>query len=185
MGKKELVTRMQKEISSFQTRFYIEFGVRLQIAYKIETSLIPKTVTLTELEEIGDRHHPGAVRSRSRKRELVNIRQVIFRIAMELGYGPTEIGKKWEWDHATILHGSNHTLKLLETNDPITTETYNYLIYEVKQLVNSKGDIQHPITEGVIPQSVLSSGLHARLSEPRQNHQFGLRAKGIAGGWVG
>jgi hypothetical protein len=69
--------------------------------------------------------------SRSRYRNLVELRFIYFFIARSMGYNLTTIGKSLSLDHTTVVHGLNTFKNLYETNDPFR-QKYNNIIHHIK-----------------------------------------------------
>ena len=55
--------------------------------------------------------------SRSRKPELVAARQVYWFYLRSKGLGFSEIGRRFGWDHATVLHGVKKVRDIIWTKD--------------------------------------------------------------------
>ena len=113
---------MDIEIADFKRRFHNQFKIDLTIVYPAKDVL--GGISLQNLEDIGNeiiigkrKYNEYNIRSKSRIRELILIRICIFKVATEFGYGPSEIGKYFGFDHATVIHSRNKVDKNLDNFD--------------------------------------------------------------------
>jgi len=62
---------------------------------------------LTILKTMLDQYYGFDLLTRTRKQKYVYARKVLFKLANELGYGPTEIAAAYDTTHDLIIHHNN------------------------------------------------------------------------------
>jgi chromosomal replication initiation ATPase DnaA len=72
--------------------------------------------------------------SRTRKREVVIMRQLFFYIATELGYGSTHVERftSSRFDHSSVIHGNKVINNLLDIRDVKVINLYGNIKTEMR-----------------------------------------------------
>lgn len=82
-------------------------------------------VVISNICEVGE-ITPTLLKSKTRKRNIVNLRQMCFYILRKKkGMVFETIGREFGKDHATVLHGVRNIESLLEIKDFEITELFN------------------------------------------------------------
>lgn len=168
--KLELKAKMAKTIEAFKESFYKEYNLTIN-TYFVEKNPILKPLSLMDIELIAEEHckDKNVMRVRSRVRTYVDIRHVLFKKCLDMGYGPSEIAAYFEWDHASILHASKKIKQLLQANDPILTNLFNTLTDAINKRIELKGTTQSNIVSKDNTQSTISAmlypGIHQSLDD--------------------
>jgi chromosomal replication initiation ATPase DnaA len=131
-------------IEAFKIAFGRKFGVPVNVHYKLNNSKGLPQISLDDLHTIINdmfhRYHAVLIKrnthkpvnidegifSRTRKREVVIMRQLFFYIATELGYGPTHVARFTgaKFDHSSVIHGNKVVTNLLEVGDVKVIKLY-------------------------------------------------------------
>lgn len=142
MTSKAYALHMEKKlIDDFKEVFYNKVGYYPTIITKVKTDsgeFIPRM----SLEMLADYFTPflptrgGFVlnlKSKSRFRPLVELRNIFCLLSRLMGYNLTQIGEfLGNRDHTTVIHNISSCKNLLETNDPFR-EKYLQIITHIKQ----------------------------------------------------
>lgn len=135
----------QEELEKFKCEFEKKYGFLLTI-YMSNNRIkeIPR-LGLTELLDelnltLNERHPSGyvnasfgnvqlthGIKTKTRARDVVIMRQLFCYISRELGYSTVGIGKFLGKDHATVIHGVKAIKDCLETNHAPVVELYTLL----------------------------------------------------------
>lgn len=62
---------------------------------------------LIVLKTVIDQYYGFDVLTKTRKQKYVYARKILFKLANELGYGPTDIGEAYDQSHDLIIHHNN------------------------------------------------------------------------------
>lgn len=145
---------IQNTIDKFVTKFYHHFGTIPQVIVPEYTYRIPKTLNLVQLESIANEilnnplRYPQGVRTRSRKRELVLVRQCMFKIARENGCGFASIGNHFGYDHATVIYSKTTIDTLVSGKNQEAINVLNKFKYVIQKSYGVDGNVQlDPATE--------------------------------------
>lgn len=115
MTKEEIkLERAEKFIAKFKAEFLARYGEVPKVDHSLNSSPKVLRVSMEELERAVDNvlfRDPAAytrgvksVRNRARFRPFIFYRQVMFKLASDMGYGPSELERFFLVDHATIIH---------------------------------------------------------------------------------
>ena len=143
MNKKE---EMQALTLMFQKEFKERFGIVPSVVYNWKTGSIPR-LTLKELITIANsfidlERFPDGVKSHTRKREVLLIRQSLIYFAREMGYTHELIGCYLRVDHSTSVHSVNVIRRDLEMNNQNAVFTVNLLKNAIQTHFGDDGDVQ-------------------------------------------
>jgi len=134
------------DILAFSKKFYLKYGVYPTVIYTLNKHKT-KTVSLPEMENIINnllKNHYNSdytVRTRSRLRDIVIYRQIMFKMLYDMGYTLTVLSKFFNYNHATVLYSKDTVNDFLEINDARFSKIYNNILDEIKQ----KNGIVDPI----------------------------------------
>lgn len=140
-------------IETFKKDFYNRFQLHPKVLWSYGKENTESKLDLRTLEEAANtlletlpRH--DSIRTRSRKKEVVMLRQCIFKLARESGYTVTIIGTYFGFDHSTVTYSVKHVENLLKTKDKLTINTLKKLDDVIKKQFRNDGDVQHDVEEG-------------------------------------
>jgi len=114
-------------ITNFQEEFNAKFGIYPQVQYFLDDQV--KKSRLYQLEISANTvlnclpifiKCPDGIKTKKRYRELVTLRHCVFFIALEYGFGSSDIGSFFNFNHATILHSQKIVPELIEIKDKLT-----------------------------------------------------------------
>lgn len=140
---------MYEEIEDFKKKFFNKFEVKLNIGYPIEP--IAYRENFKFLENLGNQllkekgifnRYPEGIKTKNRERPLVLVRSCIYKVASEMGYGCTEIGRHFGFDHATVIHGVALIGDLSDTNDAEVLKLLTTIKNECKNKHRNDPDIK-------------------------------------------
>lgn len=147
----------QKEIYEFVIKFQKEFSERYGafpfVQYKLVETTQDKTThtDLHYLEECSNkvfvRHlsiveFPDLIRTKARQRALTVLRQCMFLIGSEMGYGSSVLGKYFNFNHATVIYAQSNIKNLLSIKDEEVLKIYTELQDEIKKQPGIDGTVQ-------------------------------------------
>jgi chromosomal replication initiation ATPase DnaA len=69
------------------------------------------------------------LKGKSQITEIVIPRQVYWHYLKRHGFGPSQIGRMFKKDHATVIHGVNRARDLIDAKDPYA-EIYFKILFE-------------------------------------------------------
>lgn len=139
--------RQKKEIEKFQQSFSSEFGYTPEIilpriiTFKGEppTQLVDIENVINEFIPKKHRAYYNSIISRSRNREICELRMIFCKIGYDLGYKLTTMGRYCCRNHATIIYNIRVANDLISNNKAFL-EKYTIIneILTEKQLNNTK-----------------------------------------------
>jgi len=150
MKDKQKYESAKELVEEFQTLFKSMFNTTPVVLYELDDLKLPSMV-LNELEiivngvykrEFPDIPNVEGIRSKKRLFTTIMFRYIFYKIAREMGYPLTVIGKYLGFDHATVLHGTRCINNLLETNEPRCIKFYNHVRYEVQNRAIDNANVQ-------------------------------------------
>ena len=135
-------------VNDFISNFRAKFGVSARVSYSFTP--IKYNITLQQLIKIIDIlinediyiKSKVSVKTKTRKREIVLYRQCAFRIAVELGYGPSITAEAFGFDHATIIHSNKVIQSLIDTRNKQAINILNNIENELKTRYGIVGNVQ-------------------------------------------
>jgi chromosomal replication initiation ATPase DnaA len=154
MPKGDVNQQMMQEIQDFQKHIRSKYDVTIDF---VEIKVNGEQLSLRELEQVAVQYSgiENVMRNKTRKREYVKIRQIIFSLAYKMDYSLHQIGAFFGgWDHSTVLHSKNHVMSLLEIKDKDITVTFNGILKLIKDLQIKRLSVHKAKTLGEIPPSV-------------------------------
>lgn len=145
--------KRNKEASEVVKTFIAEFHARFGIFPRVNYSFDPTKfrMTLKELEDTVNSlikkdesiSVPGAtLRIKKRQRELVIYRQCTFKLALDMGYGPSPISRHFGWDHSTVLYSGRNVKNLVSTKDKKLISILSKIENELQERFGTNGTIQ-------------------------------------------
>jgi chromosomal replication initiation ATPase DnaA len=140
-------------IEDFKREFRDKFDIDPKVLWSYNKEQQPPKIDLRILEQaanslLEDDIFVDGIKSKSRRKEVVMLRQCMFKIARESGYTLTSIGSYFDYDHATILYSVTHVNNLLKTKDKLTIVTLHKLQDVLEKQFRNDGDVQHDVEEG-------------------------------------
>lgn len=153
----------EKMIEDFSAKFYDKFGFWPIIRFNTKSFFIPK-LKLDELKTLMDEafknNYPGdypknGMMEKTRKQLTILFRHIFYKIAREIGYTFTDIGKFSGYNHATILHAVNRVSDLLDIKDAEVCRNYKLVKNEIQDRYGDVGIVQHDSQRKPDPQSIL------------------------------
>ena len=135
----------QEELETFKSEFESKYGFLLTVYISHNKVTQIPCIGLDELLEesnqlLMERNPSGyinasfgkvkinnGIKTKTRAREIVTIRQIFCYIARELGYTTVGIARFLGKDHATIIYSSNSVKDFMETNYIPVVEVYTVL----------------------------------------------------------
>jgi chromosomal replication initiation ATPase DnaA len=146
-------TKQSAEAAEFARNFIKEFQSKFGILPRVNYSFDVKQlkISLSDLEEVINHlisKDPSidikgaSIRTKTRLRELVMYRQCAFKIACEVGYGPSSIANYFGWDHATVIYACKTVRNLVASNDKKLTTTLTNIEDELEERFRVDGSIQ-------------------------------------------
>lgn len=153
MVNKEIIPKQAyNEANKFCTDFYDKYGIFPFISFK-PIKGEREALTLASVEFIinallqkytKNLHLNLSVKLKRRPTLLITYRQCMFKILHDMGYSLTTIGKYFDFNHATVLHGKNEIIKYLELNDNMVLKIYNEINDELEnQKARNADSIYH------------------------------------------
>lgn len=136
-------------VKTFIQEFHAKFGILPRVNYSFD--LTKFKVTLAELEDAVNyliSKDPSiviegaTVRTKKRLREIVVYRQAMFKIANEIGYGPTPISTYFGWNHATVIYSCKNVSNLIQSNDKKLVATLSKIENELEKRFGIRRDVQ-------------------------------------------
>lgn len=133
---------------TFVKEFQAKFGILPRVHYSFDVRELK--VTLEDLEKTVNhliKKNPfisiqgATIRTKTRKRELVVYRQCIFKIACDVGYGPTSIANYFGWDHATVIYSCKSVRNLVSSNDKKLKTTLTTIENELQERFGDDGNV--------------------------------------------
>jgi chromosomal replication initiation ATPase DnaA len=82
--------------------------------------------------------YPKGIKTKSRRRDLVQKRQIACYIARKMGYTCEVVGKCFGIDHATVIHGCKVVDQLLDVVDPELKKAYDEILIAVNTYYKEK-----------------------------------------------
>ena len=76
------------------------------------------------------------IRNPTRLRHVVIHRQIYYKIAYELGYSYSVIGRQLSKNHATVIHGIKHLDTMIEVKDKLTLALVDHVLETIKAYLN-------------------------------------------------
>ena len=140
---KDLCSTFRKE---FQDRFgvqvYIYFSQKALNAPALDLEVLEEVVNLFIIQRFGDLY-PDLVRQKTRVRDLVIYRQMLFYIAISMGYSLCLVARFYgKWNHATVWHSCNVVENYLDTKDKGFMKTFNTIKDAFEERLRNGGNIQ-------------------------------------------
>ena len=146
-------TEVYEFINKFKDEFYLTFGVVPAVIYKFDhTNYFP--ISMKELEEIcnifvKDRKN-AEIKTRCRRRSIVQIRQIFFYIGIKMGYTLTSLGKYLKYDHVTVIHASKVVSNLIDINDLTTVRNLKLIRDEIEKRIEHNSLVYANIEGNII-----------------------------------
>lgn len=144
--------QMQESIDEFIGDFYVRFNILLSIKCPTgeERVMLPLREYELLVEDVisKDPNFPedlvvkGILRNRSRKRDLVTYRQCAFKIAFDMGYGPSAIATHFHWDHATMIHAKRTIRDLLDARNKEIIKIHQGINDALEERLGIEGNVK-------------------------------------------
>lgn len=78
---------------------------------------------------------PEALQTRTRNREVVETRQLVFCFALDCGHTQWGVARYYQREHATVISGSKHICDIIDTEKSVRDE------YEIMKFVIDDDDL--------------------------------------------
>ena len=150
--KKSRLVEIKKVIEDFKQSFFDQFGIKIYTKYEYlnpdieEKSYINVPIlNLQDFEIVAQNVYAGKIdphyilHKGNRKREVVLIRQLVFKEALKLGYGPSEIADHFGWSHSNIIAARIAIHGLLDSRNEEALNLEKKVHHEIEQRIISKG----------------------------------------------
>jgi len=163
-----------KMINDFCSKFHHEFGFWPTVSLNSKSFFVPQ-LTLEQLKSLinsvfkktfPDIYTEEGMFYKTRKQLPILYRHLFYKIAREIGYTLTDIGRYSSFNHATILYAERRVCELLEIRDPEITKNYNLIKNEINNRYGNDGDVQHDSQRESNAEPVLFFVLPKRKSKP-------------------
>ena len=151
--REEKIKEAEKLIDDFKAKFKECIGTNVIITYRVlddNTKVDLPILSLEDLEDIINkflkRENLDGLRntySRSRKWDYVKYKHVFCKLAWDMKYTTTSIGRYLQQNHATVISGRNKCLHLLQAQDREFSEIYNEIITYIKLIYEYDGNVQN------------------------------------------
>jgi len=120
---------------------FIDFKINVSVTYDdyaFSLISVPRIFTLDQIEQAAIElldivKFPEGLRTRSRKRDLVLLRQCVYKISRNQSYGLDMIGDYYGYDHATVIHGVRVIDNLIDSKNIDVINTMNMLENQLKE----------------------------------------------------
>lgn len=159
--KKSRLIEIRAMIDEFKEEFKEKFGIKIYTKYEYVNPDLKANpynkglvLNLEDFDIIARNVYKGKLdpelimRKGSRKRELVLIRQLVFKEALLLGYGPSEISEYFGWSHSNIIAARIAIYKLLDCRNYEATYLNQEIHHEIEQRIIDKGIVASDIEGG-------------------------------------
>ena len=169
MTKEEKIQfKIDNYIQEFKEGFIKKFNIIPEVTYEGYKPLVK--LNLGELEECcnivlekiksPEDDFSQGLRTKSRRRNLVTVRQCYYKLARDMGYSFETIGGFLSFDHATVVHGVNTVNNYREQGVEQVVLIMNMIKDEIAKLLRDDGDVQHDSPKEHYTQSVLLTAQH-------------------------
>jgi hypothetical protein len=151
-------------INAFKAEFLEKFGITPHVIFNDKQDVVP-ALSIPDMVKIGNKFvdlkkYPQGIRTKTRKAEVVFIRQCIVSLCQGMGYPYQTIGNHVGLDHSTCIYAKRVIDKFLSMEDRKTLLIINLIKDVIKDKLGNDGDAKSHCEEGFNTQSILSSILH-------------------------
>ena len=160
---------MDEVILKFKNDFLERFSIDPVVIYRNPETDIIHGIPLAHLHEILNESlwevepkvkYPKGILQKTREREVVVYRYCFMKIATDMGYRCSTIGRYVKYDHATVLHGNRTINELVEGKNFQVTNALEKIYAKLKNRFSNDGDVQPDNKQGTEPEPVLPIVLH-------------------------
>lgn len=132
-------------VTSFQERFKRLYGITPYVSYSFDIPLYDKlsiddlyTIVNKTFIENSKNTHPMGIRQRGRDSGIVIYKHIFCKIACDMHFTTTFIGKYIGLHHATVIYIRNTINNRLETNDERVCALYNNIKAKLISFISEK-----------------------------------------------
>lgn len=114
----------------YSKRAFREAFVNLDKIEYIANTLLREKVSYPEIKCL-------TIKTKRRRKEIIQHRDVTIKILHDLGYSPTHIAKIFNMSHSSMIYAVKKVESFLEIKDTIYTQLLNKFEYELKKQTES------------------------------------------------
>lgn len=138
-------------ISDFKTRFKEIYGIVPHVFFEENDNAVPP-LSMKSLVNIGNQFvnldkYPNGLKTKTRKRDIVFVRQIIIKLARDLGHTYERIGDTLNLHHATCIYARKTVNQFLEISDAKTVLMLNVIKNAIQDKLGNAGDVQPDLRE--------------------------------------
>ena len=134
-------------VTAFQERFKRLYGITPYVSYSFDMPLYDK-LSIDELYNIVNKMfientkntHPMGIRQRVRDSDIIIYKHIFCKIACDMHFTTTFIGKYIGLNHASIIYIRNTINNRLETNDEKVCALYNEIKTKLISFISEKNN---------------------------------------------
>jgi len=138
------IKEAEKLIDNFKKNFKKKFSMNLNIEYTFNDEIESVKLPLLELEQLqkiinnylkyNTNFHD--IKQKTRHGDVIIYRHIFCKLARDMKYTWTKIGKFLNLNHASVLHGANSITKYIKIGDTNVITAYVSIITYIKLLEN-------------------------------------------------
>lgn len=140
---------IEEYVLSFKREFRKKFGTVPRVTYHLlDFSPLPVR-SLKDIEKVADQliisdkdmRKGTNIKTKRRHRNLILLRQCVFKIAKKEGYTVKSIGLHFGFTHGTVIHGCKTVDRLISVHDYQMMTVFNTLQNAIKNKYGHDGDV--------------------------------------------
>lgn len=143
---KRKIKEAEELIDNFKKNFKKKFSMNLNIEYTFTEDIESVKLPLLDLEQlekiINDYLEYNTsfedIKQKTRHGDVIIYRHIFCKLARDMGYEWTKIGKHIKKNHASVIHGANSIKKYISIGDTNVIKAYTSIITYIKLLENYK-----------------------------------------------
>lgn len=149
-------TEINIYIEQFKKEFHKKFGIIPTVGCRY---VKPTAITLERMEiltnkvlrtmAIANKCSHG-IRTKVRFKELIILRQCMFKIVRDMGYSSVHIAEFYGFNHATVLYSCNVINNMTQTKDELLIPILNKLKNVIEEEYGYDGDVSDHNRSGLI-----------------------------------
>ena len=139
VNRKRIKELARSDVAKFSKEFYNKYGVYPVVMYsvnedtkiaKLPLHQVEKVVEKLIKQDVGKKY---SLWSKERLRFVIEYRQVMFKILLEMGHTSLAIGLYFKYSHCTVLYSAKIATGYININDERIINIYNKIIYEINK----------------------------------------------------
>jgi len=133
----KLTNNLLGNIRDLLNSYFIEMGIAIIPPMEVVEIVDKNEMGMQEIVEVVNttidrKLYPAGLATRSRKRDLVMMRQIVAYVCRSFGFQYQQIARTMGVNHATTIHGVTTVKNLLEHADPDMVLAYEKIIETLK-----------------------------------------------------